>query len=207
MALALKANDKYRATLRSTWIASPADSTLAVTSIPTNVPTIVTVGWQTDYETVFKIEGTSGTTSADYALTGVTRLKGANANIPENTAVNCLNHEEYFNQYTTSIDWVTGEDGETITFDLEESNRHIVTLGGNRTLAVENATSGFGFILKLVQDETGSRTVTWWDNITWAYGVTPTLTTTGAKADVFAFLCTGGGETPTFDGFVVGQNL
>ena len=100
---ALLANDKYRATLRSTWIASPADSTLAVTAIPTNLPTQVTVGWNTDYETVFTVTGTSGTTSADYALTGAVRVKGANANIPENTAVNCLNNEEYFNQYGTMI--------------------------------------------------------------------------------------------------------
>lgn len=98
-----RANDKYRATLRSTWIASPADSTLAVTSIPTNLPTIVTVGWNTQYETVFYVTSTSGTNSSNYALTGVTRLKGANANIPEGTALNCLNHEEFFNQYETLI--------------------------------------------------------------------------------------------------------
>ena len=98
-----RANDVYRATLRSTWVASPADTSLLVDAIPTNVPTYVTVGWGTDYETVFSVTGTSGTSSADYALTGVTRVKGANANIPENTAVNCLNHEEFFNQYETAI--------------------------------------------------------------------------------------------------------
>jgi hypothetical protein len=97
------ANDKFRTSLRSTWIAAPADTSLLVTSIPTNVPTIVVVGWETAYETVFTVTGTSGTNASDYALTGVTRVKGANANIPENTPVNCLNNEEFFNQYGTAI--------------------------------------------------------------------------------------------------------
>lgn len=96
---AVLANDKYQAQLRSAWIASPADTTLAVNAIPANFPTIITVGWKTQYETVFKATGSSGTNSSNYALTGVTRLKGANANIPEGAAVNCLNNEEYFNQY------------------------------------------------------------------------------------------------------------
>lgn len=96
---AVLANDKYRATLRSTWVSSPADSTLAVTAVPTNFPTIVTVGWRTANETVFKATGFSGSNSSNYTLTGVTRLKGANTNLPEGSAVNCLNNEEYFNQY------------------------------------------------------------------------------------------------------------
>jgi hypothetical protein len=99
-----KANDKYRATLRSTWISSPAATSLAVTSLPTNYPTKVTVGWNTEYETVFDIDGVSGTDASNYTLTGVARVKGANVNIPEGTAVNCLNHEEFFNQYEGMLD-------------------------------------------------------------------------------------------------------
>ena len=97
------ANDKYRATLRSTWIADPADATILVDAIPTNVPTIIVVGWKTIYETVFGVTATSGSNSSDYALTGVTRLKGVNINLPEGTAVNCLNNEEYFNQWGTIV--------------------------------------------------------------------------------------------------------
>lgn len=98
-----KANDKYRAQLRSTWIASPADTSLLVTSVPDNVPTIVVVGWGTDAETVFSVTGKSGDSPSNYALTGVTRLRGANQNLPENTAVNCLNNEEFFNQYSDFV--------------------------------------------------------------------------------------------------------
>ena len=79
-----KANDRYRTQLRSTWVADPADGSLLVSAVPTNVPTIVVVGWKTDIETVFSVTGKSGDSSSNYALTGVTRLKGANTNLPEN---------------------------------------------------------------------------------------------------------------------------
>lgn len=96
------ANDKYRATLRSTYI-DGVDTALNVTAIPPNLPTIVTVGWKTDYETKFRVEGTSGTNSSNYALTGITKISGYEGNIPENSAVNCLNNEDFFNQWGEQI--------------------------------------------------------------------------------------------------------
>lgn len=98
----------------------------------------------------------------------------------------------------------TATDGATVTFDLSQSSVHSVTLGGNRTLALSNATTDQFFIIRIVQDATGSRTVTWFSTIKWPYGVTPTLTTTASKTDVFGFHCTG---SNTYDGFIVGQNL
>lgn len=99
----------------------------------------------------------------------------------------------------------TEADGGTITFNMNDSNTHMSTLGGNRVLAVSNAASGQKFILRLKQDGTGSRTVTWFSTIYWAEGGSaPTLTTTANKADVLGFLCTSGGY---YDGFVIGQNI
>jgi hypothetical protein len=95
-------------------------------------------------------------------------------------------------------------DGATVTFDLATANIHTVTLGGNRTLALSNVTTGQVFMLELIQDGTGSRTVTWFTTIKWAGGTVPTLTTTANKKDVFGFRCTG---TNTYDGYVVGQNI
>ena len=95
-------------------------------------------------------------------------------------------------------------DGSTITFDMNESNIHMVTLGGNRILAVSNADAGKEFKLRLKQDSTGSRTVTWFDTIYWAGGSVPTLTTTANKADLFGFICTSGGA---YDGYIIGQNI
>lgn len=60
---------------------------------------------------------------------------------------------------------VSDSDGSTITFNMASGNYHQVTLGGNRTLAVSNTNAGQAFIIQLVQDGTGSRTVTWFGSI------------------------------------------
>jgi hypothetical protein len=95
-------------------------------------------------------------------------------------------------------------DGATITFNLNNSCLQKVTLGGNRTLAVTNATAGQSFVFKLTQDATGNRTVTWFSTISWVGGVAPALTATANKSDVVGFICTGVG---TYDGFVIGQYI
>lgn len=99
---------------------------------------------------------------------------------------------------------VTDTDGATVTFNLDNGKVHQVTLAGNRTLAISNEKVGQTFIIKLIQDGTGSRTVTWFTTINWAGDVAPVLTTTASKWDVFGFLCT---ATDTYDGFIIGQNL
>ena len=98
----------------------------------------------------------------------------------------------------------TSSDQAVVNFDIASSTAHNVTLGGNRTLAVKNTRAGDRFVLRLTQDGTGSRTITWFSTIKWAGGSAPTLTTTASKADVVGFLCTG---TNAFDGFVIGQNI
>jgi len=187
------ANDKYRATLRSTWISSPADTSLLVTAIPANLPTYITVGWNTDLETVFEVTGSSGDSPSNYALTGATRIKGANENLPEGTAVNCLNHEEFFNQYEEAINSIVEEtndalvivdsldevingyfievaDATSMEFDLNNgANRKFkCTLGGNRTFTVANGRNGTPFVTRITMDGT-AREVTWFTgyDITW----------------------------------------
>lgn len=98
-------------------------------------------------------------------------------------------------------------DGATITFDLSsttKTNLRTVTLGGNRTLALSNPTVGQVFIIRLVQDGTGGRTVTWWSTIKWPGGSAPTLSTGANRVDVFGFICT---STGNYDGFFLGFDL
>lgn len=93
----------------------------------------------------------------------------------------------------------------TSTLDLSLSNQHYVTFpAGNITLALSNDTNNQIFIVSLLQDATGSRTVTWFSGISWAGGSVPNLTTTAAKKDVFGFIRTGSGA---YMGFVVGLNV
>lgn len=99
----------------------------------------------------------------------------------------------------------TDTDGATVTFNLALTDWHQVTLGGNRTLALANPTVGQVFYVKLIQDATGSRTVTWFAGITWFTSTfaAPTLPTGAAKAILCCFRCTGAGA---YDGFVVGAS-
>lgn len=106
--------------------------------------------------------------------------------------------------FTKPSTWVDAVDGTTVTFDLSKGTRQRVTLGGNRTMVVVNGTVGQTFIVRLKQDGTGSRTVTWFDTISWAGGGVPTLTTTANKVDVFGFLIT---DINTYDGFILGINI
>jgi len=109
-------------------------------------------------------------------------------------------------KHTTATyqDIVTAVDGATVTFDVSDGNFQTVTLGGNRTLAISNAKVGQVFMLRLVQDGTGSRTVIWFPTIKWAGGAAPTLTTTASKADIVGFVVTSSGN---YEGFIVGQNI
>lgn len=64
----------------------------------------------------------------------------------------------------------TDTDQATVTMDMAVS-RHQVTLGGNRTLVLSNITTGQVTRIDLIQDSTGSRTVTWP-----SFGATATVT-------------------------------
>ena len=93
----------------------------------------------------------------------------------------------------------------TATLDLSLSNQHYITMpAGNITIALSNVTNNQIFVISILQDGTGSRTVTWFTTIRWAGGAAPTLTTTASKRDTFIFIRTG---SSTYDGFVVGQNI
>lgn len=93
----------------------------------------------------------------------------------------------------------------TATLDLAVSGKNFITMpAGNITIALSNAKVGQVFFIRILQDGTGSRTVTWFTTIRWSGGSAPTLTTTASKADLLVFLCTGSG---TYDGFVAGPNI
>lgn len=94
----------------------------------------------------------------------------------------------------------------TATLDLSLGDIHHITMpAGNITIALSNAKAGQIFMVRILQDGTGSRTVTWFATIKWAAGGTaPVLTTTASKADTFLFECTGAG---TYDGYVGAQNI
>jgi len=81
-------------------------------------------------------------------------------------------------------------DGSTVAWDVIASPVAKVTLGGNRTIAAPSGTSpaaGQFVALTVIQDGTGSRTLTWNAVYEFKDDTAPTLTTTAAKGDLFVF--------------------
>ena len=81
-------------------------------------------------------------------------------------------------------------DGSTIAWNVITSPVAKVTLGGNRTFAAPSGTTpaaGQFVSLLLIQDGTGSRTITWNAVYEFAADAAPTLTTTANLGDLFVF--------------------
>jgi hypothetical protein len=79
-------------------------------------------------------------------------------------------------------------DQATVTWDASTQDVCKLTLGGNRTLAAPtNSTTGQFISILVIQDGTGSRTLTWNAVFEFASDTAPTLTTTASKGDVFVF--------------------
>ena len=79
-------------------------------------------------------------------------------------------------------------DQATITWDMATQSVCKVTLAGNRTLAAptNGSTGQFASIL-VIQDGSGSRTITWNAVYEFASDTAPTLTTTASLGDLFTF--------------------
>ena len=79
-------------------------------------------------------------------------------------------------------------DQATVTWDASTQDVCKLTFGGNRTLAAPtNNTTGQFISILVIQDGTGSRTLTWNAVFEFAADTAPTLTTTASKGDVFVF--------------------
>jgi hypothetical protein len=79
-------------------------------------------------------------------------------------------------------------DGANIATDLSLSNNFKVTLGGNRTMDnPSNITAGQTGVLYVIQDATGSRTLSWGSYWCFASDTAPTLSTAANAVDVIAY--------------------
>jgi hypothetical protein len=81
----------------------------------------------------------------------------------------------------------------TTTVDASQGVYYRITLTGNTTMAAPtNATDGQKILFEILQDATGSRTITWTSGAGgYAFGTdvtTPTLTTTANKRDFVGFV-------------------
>jgi len=86
--------------------------------------------------------------------------------------------------------YVTLTDAATIAVDLSLGNNFQVTLGGSRTLgAPTNVVAGQSGVIRVVQDGSGSKTLSYDTIYKFPGGVAPTLTTTADAVDLLAYHC------------------
>lgn len=88
--------------------------------------------------------------------------------------------------------------------DVDTATIHDVTLTAGCTFTFPTAAAGKSFLLRLTQDATGGRAVTWPAGVKWTQGTAPSLSTGGGKADVLQFVCIGG---TSWLGFLVGIDV
>ena len=82
-------------------------------------------------------------------------------------------------------------DGATIAIDWDNGATQYVTLGATgRTVTFANPVSGQIYRLIIIQDGTGSRTITTWPSIKWSGGAAPALTTGANDIDIVTLLYT-----------------
>lgn len=83
-------------------------------------------------------------------------------------------------------------DGANIAWNLQTQQTAKVTLGGNRTLdAPTNMVDGFTYILRVIQDGTGTRTLAYASAYKFPGGTDPVLSTAAGAVDILTFVSDG----------------
>lgn len=111
--------------------------------------------------------------------------------------------------YTSSSGAFTSHASGANAISFAAGKSHTRQLTANTTITFSNVVTGQTALVRLLQDGTGSRTVTWnpgtaGATILWGGGTAPTLTTTANKTDVFGFYIS---NASLYDGYIVEQNI
>lgn len=92
-----------------------------------------------------------------------------------------------------------GNSTATATLNWNNGMEQKITLTANCTFTINNPITGVRYTLVLIQDGTGSRTVTWPGTLLWKGGAAPTLTTGANKKDIIYLLWDGTNYLGTSD--------
>jgi len=160
--------------LISAGASAPAFGTLALGTANTNVSGTLTVtNGGTGASTLTGVIKGTGTTAMVAATAGTDFVAPA-------TATN-FTAQQYFGTSTLT-------DGATISWAVGAAQVATVTIAGNRTFgAPTGLVSGAFYSLNVIQDATGSRTITWNAVFKWTGGTAPTLSTAASAKDFFVF--------------------
>ena len=91
------------------------------------------------------------------------------------------------NIVTFNTEFDNGNSGASITINFGTSQKQKLTLTANTTLTF-TAPPGVGnFLIKLVQDGTGGRLITWPNTVRWTLNANPVLTSNANAIDIVSF--------------------
>jgi hypothetical protein len=145
------------------------------------------------------LDGVSGLVQADFTKLAAVDATAAEINYSDLTTLGTTAASKVFTADANNLTTVSGAvanvedeltDGATITWDVIASPVAKVTLAGNRTLSAPSGTTpiaGQFVSLLIIQDGTGSRTITWNAVYEFAADTAPTLTATASLGDLFTF--------------------
>jgi len=145
------------------------------------------------------LDGVSGLVQADFTKLAAVDSTAAELNYSDLATLGTTAASKVFTADSNNLTKVSGAvlntedtltDGATITWNVINSPVAKVTLGGNRTLSAPSGTTpaaGQFVSLLIIQDGTGSRTITWNAAYEFAADTAPTLTATANLGDLFTF--------------------
>ena len=146
------------------------------------------------------LPGAAGATGAAGAqgiqgLPGATGTQGP-AGIPSPLAIDlvCANNNiKGIKTLTYTAELANGVSGAAFTVNWLSAQQQTLTLTAATVVLTFTAPIGVGdgFLLRTVQDATGSRKITWPATVKWVGGVAPTLTTTANAVDIIRFYWNG----------------
>jgi hypothetical protein len=94
-------------------------------------------------------------------------------------------------QHVSADTLQTLTDGTSISWDLSIGGLAAVTLGGNHALANPSSLAAGIYMLKVIQDGTGGRVLTYGTTYKFAGGVVPILSSGAGQYDILSFFCDG----------------
>lgn len=130
------------------------------------------------------------TTQASYLPfnTGTAINVGIGTSVP-GAALQVNNIITFFNEYSN------GSQSSNYTVNWSNGDKQSITLAGNITITFNAPAAGVGtFTLRLIQDGSGTRLVTWAassGSVKWPGGTAPTLSTAAAAVDIVSCLYNG----------------
>jgi hypothetical protein len=145
------------------------------------------------------LDGVSGLVQADFTKLAAVDSTAAELNYSDLATLGTTAASKVFTADANNLTTVSGAvayvedtltDGATITWNVIDSPVAKVTLAGNRTLSAPSGTTpiaGQFISLLIIQDGTGSRSITWNAAYEFAADTAPTLTATASLGDLFTF--------------------